>query len=68
MSYMSEAGAKLNLSPATLSALKDFIWLIIADHKDDQFTLKVWFFKKTFKISDLYGVFELVLGPPPVVA
>jgi hypothetical protein len=66
MSYMAEASSKLNISSATTNALKDFIWMVIADHKDDEFTLKVWFFRKTFKIGDLYSVFELVLGPPPI--
>ena len=66
MSYMQEASNRLNLSSATTNALKDFIWLIIKDHAEDEFTLKVWFFRKTFKIRDLYPVFELVLGPPPV--
>lgn len=68
MSYMQEAGQRLNLSPAVLQSLKNFIWLVIDEHKEDEFTLKVWFFHKTFKIKDLYGVFQLVLGPPPVIA
>lgn len=67
MSYMQEAGQRLNLSPAMLQALKDLVWLVISEHEDDEFTLKVWFFRKTFKIRDLEGVFRLVLGPPPVV-
>lgn len=65
MAWVDEANARLGLSGPILNALKDFVWAVAIQHQDETFTLRVWFFRKTFKIRDLFPVFELILGPAP---
>lgn len=46
--------------------IREKLWQWIEAHRDDKVTtLKVWFVRKTVYIRDLYGVFELLLGPKP---
>jgi hypothetical protein len=41
------------------------LWAWILANGDRKFTLKIWFIRKTFKVSDLHEVFALLLGPKP---
>lgn len=53
---------------AIKTVVTDLLWAWIDAHQDMPFTLKVWFFRKTFKIGDLDPVFEILLGPRPMAA
>lgn len=54
------------VDPGTLDLVRGLIWTWILQNGEKKVTLKFWFINKTFKLSDLHKIFEIVLGPKPV--
>jgi hypothetical protein len=46
--------------------IRILIWRWIEENAEERVTLRIWIFRKDFRIKELYEVFAIVLGPRPI--
>lgn len=42
------------------------LWAVFLHYQEQEVSIKIWFFRKKFKLKALYNVFEYILGPVPL--
>lgn len=53
------------LNSSLKGLIASLLWEWIESHGDEEVKLKIWIIHRTFKISQLHKVFEILLGPKP---